>query len=153
MSIQIANNALDNCTSIEQVVALINNEIATDASAEMVAAKYAFDGASDAGCGTGDAELEVQLDALREAGAEFDYSDAFKLAKSQNVDLVAQIVEKIKKINDARPEGSTISKDQSNEEIQAILSLYGLSDDEDDLESALGRSGLDTVRDAEQGIY
>jgi hypothetical protein len=81
MSIQNANNSLENCHSIEQVVELANDETATDASSEMVAAAYAIAGAEEAGYGTGQAQLEAQLDALDEAGAEFDYSEALTLAK------------------------------------------------------------------------
>lgn len=79
MTIQIANNALENCRSIEQVVGLINDEMATDASAEMVAAKYAWDGAKESGY-TDDDSIEAQLDALVEAGAEFDFSNALEMA-------------------------------------------------------------------------
>ncbi|MCK9325568.1 MAG: hypothetical protein M0P69_08710 [Bacteroidales bacterium] len=39
--IKIANNALENCQNVGQVVALINDEFATDATPEMVAASYA----------------------------------------------------------------------------------------------------------------
>lgn len=79
MAIQIANNALDNCTSIQQVIELINDEMATNATAEMVAAKYAWDGAQESGY-IDDANIEAQLDALVEAGAEFDFQDALTLA-------------------------------------------------------------------------
>lgn len=80
MAIQIVNNILDNCSSIEQVVVLINDELATDASAEMIAAKYAHDGADKAGYGINDSTLEAQLDVLVNAGVNFDYLDALLLA-------------------------------------------------------------------------
>ena len=57
MSIQIANNALENCQSIDQVVELINDEMVTDATAEMVAAAYAIGGAEEPGYGLDDANL------------------------------------------------------------------------------------------------
>ena len=43
MKTTIANHALANCQSIESVVVLVNDEFATDASSEMVAAAYAID--------------------------------------------------------------------------------------------------------------
>ncbi len=79
MTISIANNALSNCTKIEDVVALINDESATDATAEMVAAKYAWNGAEESGY-SDDASIEAQLDALVEAGAEFVFSEALEMA-------------------------------------------------------------------------
>ena len=75
----MTHNTLENCHSIEQVVALINEELATDASAERVAAEYAWGGAEESGY-TDNANIEAQLDTLAEAGAAFDFRDAFKLA-------------------------------------------------------------------------
>lgn len=71
---------LENCNSLEDVVALVNNEFATDAESEEIAAAYAIDGAIEAGYGTGEAELCAQLDALRDAGAGFDYPGALNEA-------------------------------------------------------------------------
>ncbi len=76
----IANNALENCTSIKQVVELINDEFQTDATSETVAAAYAISGAEEAGYGIGDNEIAAQLDALREAGAKFEYASSLNLA-------------------------------------------------------------------------
>jgi hypothetical protein len=69
-----------NCHSIEDVVRLINEPFATSSTGEEVAAKYAIEGATEAGYGLGDAELSAQLDALAEAGADFDYRKALELA-------------------------------------------------------------------------
>lgn len=82
MSIKIANSALNNCQSIDQVVELVNDNFATDASPEMIAAAYAVESANAAGYGTGELELECQLDVLMEAGAEFEFLDALALAKN-----------------------------------------------------------------------
>lgn len=79
MSIQIANNALENCQTIDQVVELINDESATDANQEMVAAKYAWDAAVENGY-TDNASIETHLELLAEAGAEFDSAEALALA-------------------------------------------------------------------------
>ena len=80
MKIQIANNALENCSSISQVAELINDEFASDASAELIAATYAIDGAGEAGYGMGEDELSAQLDALEEAGAKFQLAEALEIA-------------------------------------------------------------------------
>jgi len=80
MAIAISNNALENCNSLEDVVELINNEFATDAEPEEIAAAYAIDGAVECGYGTGEDELCAQLDALRDAGAIFDYPEALEEA-------------------------------------------------------------------------
>ncbi len=80
MTIKIANNALENCTSINQVVELMKSNTGTDATAETIAAAYAIDGATEAGYGHDGANLESQLDALVEAGAEFDFQDAMAQA-------------------------------------------------------------------------
>lgn len=82
MTIQIANNALENCYSIEQVVRLINDDFVTDAPAETVAAAYAIKGAKQAGYGFDDINLEAQMDALVGAGAEFCYAEAMEIAVS-----------------------------------------------------------------------
>ena len=67
--------------------------------------------------------------------------------------LVEKIVSEIKTANNARLDGSTISQDQTNEEIQRILSSHGISDDADEIERKLGLDGLNAIRDAEAGIY
>ncbi len=79
MAIRIANNALENCHSIKQVVELINNQSATDASAEMVAAAYAWNAAEESGYTDNDS-IEANLDFLRDSGAEFDFSEALEMA-------------------------------------------------------------------------
>lgn len=79
-SIHIANNALENCTSIDQVVELMASN-KTDATPELIAAAYAINGAQEAGYGVGDAEIEAQLDALVEAGAVFQYANAMQIVK------------------------------------------------------------------------
>lgn len=77
MTIQIANNALENCNSIEEVVELINDETLTDASAEMIAAAYAIDSAElDIDI---EYEIEAHLDELIERGAKFDFIEALEM--------------------------------------------------------------------------
>lgn len=80
MAIQIANNALSNCNSIDQVVELVNRT-GSDASAEMIAAAYAIDGAKENGYGMDREHLEVYLSALHESGAEFNYQKAREIAE------------------------------------------------------------------------
>ena len=86
MTIQIANNALKNCTSIEQVVELINNEFATDASPELIAAAYAVDAAEFTDNISPREVLEFHLDYLLNAGARFGWSKAVDIA----VDEIAE---------------------------------------------------------------
>lgn len=85
MAIQIANNALENCNSIQQVVELINNEPSTDAPAELIAAAYAVDAAreQEQDGGFNEAGIEAQLDCLVEAGANFEYPDALENAVAE----------------------------------------------------------------------
>ena len=78
MSIKIA--ALENCSSLEQVVELINDEFATDATPEMIAAKYAYDSCAEAGYGFEERNLDAAFDALIESGAKFDYAEALEIA-------------------------------------------------------------------------
>ena len=85
MTIHIANNALENCHGIDQVVELINCELVTDASEEMIAAKYAYDAAEESGY-TDDTSIEAHLDYLVEAGAKFDFQDALKMAIDEKAD-------------------------------------------------------------------
>ena len=78
--IRIANNALENCTNVEQVVELCNDEFATDASPELIAAAYAIDAAEFTDDMSDREVLEHHLDFLTEAGANFDYQKALKEA-------------------------------------------------------------------------
>lgn len=70
---------LQNCNSINQVVALINDELASDASAEQLAAEYAYNAADEAGYGRGPTEVEFHMDYLAEQGAIFDRGEAWHL--------------------------------------------------------------------------
>ena len=76
MSIKI--EALTKCQSIEQVVELINDEFATDAESELIAAKYAVDAAVEMGEGVGKEDIVPHLEAL--SSAKFDFFDALELA-------------------------------------------------------------------------
>jgi len=78
--IKIANNALENCQNVGQVVALINDEFATDATPEMVAASYAQSAAVDAGFDVTEENVEAHLNFLADFGAKFDFAVALKLA-------------------------------------------------------------------------
>jgi hypothetical protein len=86
MAIKIANNALENCTSLDQVVELINDEFATDATPEMIAAKYAYDSCGEAGYGFEERNLDAAFDALIESCAKFDYPEALKIALEEAKD-------------------------------------------------------------------
>lgn len=81
MTIQIANNALSNCTSLDQVVELINDDMATDAERFVVAAAYAIDSCEDKDDITIE-EIEAHLELLADAGAEFDHNAAARFAKT-----------------------------------------------------------------------
>jgi len=83
MSITIANNALNNCTKLSDVVELINDESANDATAEMIAAAYAIDAAEEAGYGCGENELSAHLNFIEKTGAKFDFAEALELASIQ----------------------------------------------------------------------
>ena len=78
MTMKIA--ALENCSSLEQVVELINDEFATDATPEMIAAKYAYDSCAEAGYGFEERNLDAAFDALLRSGAKFDYPNALEIA-------------------------------------------------------------------------
>ena len=75
---------LDNCTNIGQVIDLINDEFACDASAEEIAAEYALQGVAELDDEPiNKVSVEVQLDALvddRNPPAKFDYQEALELA-------------------------------------------------------------------------
>jgi septation ring formation regulator EzrA len=75
MTIKIAD-----CSSLEQVVELINDEFATDATPEMIAAKYAYDSCAEAGYGFEERNLDAAFDVLMESGAKFDYAEALEIA-------------------------------------------------------------------------
>jgi hypothetical protein len=76
MSITIANNALGNCTKIEDVVELINDEFSSDATASQIAAAYAIESAVY----NEEDELYAQLEAIDNAGAKFQFAEALELA-------------------------------------------------------------------------
>ena len=68
-----SNNLLENCTSLSQVVDLINDLSASDLSAEKFAIAYALDAVNDAECGFNRENIEAHLDVLVVGGACFDY--------------------------------------------------------------------------------
>lgn len=78
--IKIANNSLQNCNSINEVIELINKEELTDASPELIAAAYALDACRESGYGFGKEEIEAHLDSLVEAGAIFEFIAAREIA-------------------------------------------------------------------------
>ena len=67
--------------SLEQLVTRINGIYAPEA--EVSAGAYAFEAAEEAGYGFGDAELEVHLETLRNAGANFDFEKSLAIAKGK----------------------------------------------------------------------
>ena len=69
------SNAIKNAPSIEAVIALVNEGTCEgmegiEFTPEMLAGQYAYEAAKEAGY-TEDADLDGQLDILREAGAKF----------------------------------------------------------------------------------
>ena len=84
MTMKIA--ALENCSSLEQVVELINDEFATDATPELIAAKYAYDSCGEAGYGFSEMNLDAAFDALLRSGAKFDYAEALEIALEEAKD-------------------------------------------------------------------
>ena len=84
MTMKIA--ALENCSSLEQVVELINDEFATDATPEMISAKYAYDSCAEAGYGFSEMNLDAAFDALLRSGAKFDYAEALEIALEEAKD-------------------------------------------------------------------
>lgn len=85
MTIEISNNKLDNCNSIEQVVELINNEFSSDATAEMIAAAYALQAANEAGYGVDESNIDYHLDYLKDAGAKFNFNESLTLALNESI--------------------------------------------------------------------
>lgn len=85
MTITMGNNALSDCHSIEQVAELINDEMSTDATAEMIAAAWAIDAieSSDYSDDFSKLMIEAHLEFLIEAGALFDLSDAIEKAYTE----------------------------------------------------------------------
>lgn len=94
MTISIANNALSNCNSLDQVVELINDDMATDAERFVVAAAYAIDSCEDQDDITNE-ELEAHLELLTDAGAEFDSNAAFRFAKANIIGKKEKLIESI----------------------------------------------------------
>lgn len=89
------NNAYDfgQAATLEDVVAKVNRgpvQGFEDHTAEYFAASYAWDGATDNvdEDEVTEADLEPHLDALSDAGAEFDYSEAVAIALAP-VDAIA----------------------------------------------------------------
>lgn len=70
------SQTIQNAQSIDDVVNAINEGGTSSFSGNELAGQYAYDAADDAGYGFDDANLDAHLDALTEAGAEFDYSEA-----------------------------------------------------------------------------
>ena len=68
-------------------------------------------------------------------------------------DTLSQIIKDIKKENDGRKDGSTMSDDTSNEVVLSILEKHDLEDDAEQLEARFGVDGYCAIRDAEAGIY
>ena len=88
--------------------------------------------------------LEILLKEFREENLTGD---------SIKIDTLNKIIEEIKNVNESRFDGSTISQDETNEEILYILQKYDLEDDYDLLAKTFGTAGADKIREAEQGYY
>jgi len=93
-------NAITEAHSIEQVVSVINESNSGNSSeyfggsdtrdAEVMAGQYAWEAAEEEG-NPSDASIEAHLYFLAEAGAEFDFYEAFKNAISRKNDLELDI--------------------------------------------------------------
>jgi hypothetical protein len=77
----------------------------------------------------------------------------------KNEKVLGVIVAAIKKVNDARKDESTISGDQSNEELISIFhdikntSSLDFEDSEESLTETFGYDGYCAIREAEKGCY
>ncbi len=67
---------LQECNSIEQAVALINDEWASSLPAWRLAAEYAYSAADEAGYGIDEDNVSAHLEILSGAGAKFDSARA-----------------------------------------------------------------------------
>ena len=75
-----ANRHFDNCSSLEDVVQIVNDEFGTELTAEQLAAQYARDAVNEAGYEINEKNIEAHLDVLFENEAKFDYEEALKIA-------------------------------------------------------------------------
>ena len=69
---------LQNAMDIKDIAVAMNGASELGMSNEGIAAYYAIEGAEE--WGINETNLEPHLDALRDAGAEFDYSKAMQIA-------------------------------------------------------------------------
>jgi len=69
--------------------------------------------------------------------------------------VIEKIIDEIRAVNESREDGSTISDDDTNEEIMNIFRLLDVDveDDEDALRQAFGDVGFEDMREAESGCY
>ena len=76
------SNTIRNCSSLEQVVTVINGGAIVEGmegvefTAAQLAGQYAFEAARDSGWAVDAAAIAAHLDILADAGAEFDHADA-----------------------------------------------------------------------------
>lgn len=79
MTIEIANNELSNCNSIDDVVELINGgDSITDC--DVLAAKYSIDCSKEDDFGINDENLSAHLEILESAGANFNFAESLGIA-------------------------------------------------------------------------
>lgn len=71
-----ANRPFDNCGSIEDVVAIINDEFSSEFDSHELAFQYALESCVESGEEPNESNIEAHLDYLKEAGALFDYHKA-----------------------------------------------------------------------------
>lgn len=91
-----ASNTIRNCSSLEQVITVINGGAIVEGmegvefTPAQMAGQYAFEAARESGWPVDESALDAHLDFLAEAGAEFDRSGAIvhglQLAAAANGD-------------------------------------------------------------------
>jgi len=77
---------LAECTSIEQVVDIINGDT-SNLGSDYIAGEYAFDAAKENGFGLTEGNFDFHLDYLKDAGANFDSAEAIAVARQFAAEL------------------------------------------------------------------
>jgi len=69
--------------------------------------------------------------------------------------VIEKIIDEISAVNESRKDGSTISDDDTNEELMNIFRMLDVDveDDKDALRQAFGNVGFEDIREAESGCY
>jgi len=85
----------------------------------------------------------------------FDMTDLVETDEVEEKPVVEKIIDEIRAVNESRKDGSTISNDDTNEELINIFRILDVDveDDEDALRQAFGDVGFEDMREAESGCY